>query len=101
MTDIVQSGPYLLEVDDYGIFWLKGRIHHVWIEKRPEYCDRGHFIAHVDPAPGAGHYYDIDESDKWPRYYMDFDRMIGEIQDWLDWRESDVPKRAGRTTFGA
>lgn len=87
----VLEDTFPLSQDDYGVWWLKGDVHHIWIEKRPDYCDRGHYIAHVEPAPDAGLRYDIDHSDFWPRYYMDFNRMIAEIRDWLDWRENQNP----------
>lgn len=86
-----------IEVDVYDITWIKGRIHHVWIQKRPAYCDRGHYIAHVERAPSAGLGYSIYDADKWPRYYMNYDRMIAEIRDWLDWRESKGPSEAWLT----
>ena len=85
--------------DDYGIFWIKGEIHEVWMQRRPAYCDRGHWIAHVERANGAGVEYSIDDADKWPRYYMSFDRMVDEVRDWLEWREGDGPKIAGQRAF--
>lgn len=91
---------YPVTVDAYGAWWLKGRVHHVWIERRPAYCDRGHFIAYVEPAPGAGFEFAIDAADGWPRFYMDYDRMVAEIKDWLDWREGDGPESAARAVYG-
>lgn len=76
-----------LERDQYNVHWLRGEIHHVWMQERPSYCDRGHYIAHVEPAPNAGIKYTIDTQDAWPRYFMDFDRMIDEMRDWIKWRE--------------
>ena len=89
-----QRYPLALCMDEDGIWWLKGRTHEVWMQKRPGYCDRGHYIAHVEPAFGAGIEFTIDEADHWPRYFMDFDRMVAEVRDWLEWRESDGPKLA-------
>lgn len=91
---------YPLTRDRDGTWWLRGRVHHVWIQARPAYCDRGHFLAHVEPAPGVGFEFSIDDSDKWPRYFMNFDRMVEEIREWLDWREGDGPSAAGKATFG-
>jgi hypothetical protein len=94
------SDRFPASIDEDGVVWVKGKYHHVWYQPRPTYCDRGHWIANIEPAPGAGLNYSIDDSDKWPRYYMDEDRMLMEIRDWLDWRESDGPRRAGEATFG-
>lgn len=91
---------YPLTQDEYGIWWLRGRVHEVWMQKRPAYCDRGHWVAHVEPVPSRRFEYTIDEADYWPRYYMDFDRMVAEIRDWLEWREGDGPTTAGKATFG-
>lgn len=91
---------YDLQIDEHGIWWIVGRVHVVWMQKRPDYCDRGHYIAHVEPRPGVGMEYSIDDADKWPRYFMDFTRMVDEVCDWLAWREGDGPKEAGEATFG-
>lgn len=91
---------YGLTQDEFGVWWIRGRVHHVWMQKRPDYCDRGHYIAHVEPAPGAGFAFSIDDHDKWPRYYMDFVRMVDEVCDWLRWREGPGPQEAGEATFG-
>lgn len=53
---------------------------HIWIEKRPHYCDRGHFIGKVQGIAS------IDAADLFPRYYMDVERAKGEMRDWLIWR---------------
>lgn len=80
-----------LEQGQFHEWWLKGKIHHVWIQKRPDYCDRGHYIANIERAPGINPLkYSIDNSDAWPRYYMDFDRMVEEIRAWIKWREKDA-----------
>lgn len=99
MTETVSQPLYELTLDESGCWWLKGRVHHVWMQKRPDYCDRGHYIAHVEPAPGSGFEYSVDDSDRWPRYYMDLARMVEEVRDWLEWREGDGPKTAGEVAF--
>lgn len=99
MTRILDD-RYPLEKDEDGVWWIKGNVHHIGIVQRPAYCDRGAWLAHIEPAPGAGFDYSIDESDKWPRYYMRFPTAVQEICDWLEWREGDGPKRAGKAVFG-
>jgi len=49
------------------------------LEKRPAYCDRGHFVFKCD-LPG------LDGHDFFPRYYMDETRAKLEIISWLNWR---------------
>lgn len=95
------SVAYLpVTIDEDGVWWIRGNLHHVWMQQRPAYCDRGHYIAHVEPAPDAGIAYSIDSSDRWPRYYMDRGRMFDEVRDWIDWREGDGPKTEGQRVFG-
>jgi hypothetical protein len=67
---------------------LQGRHHEITIEPRPDYCDRGHWYAKVFPLVGGqpGDF-TIDDSDGWPRYYMDHDRAVAELREWLAWRE--------------
>lgn len=52
----------------------------VWIAPRPVYCDRGHYIAHVEGIAS------IDAADCFPRYYMSLERGKEELEEWLDWR---------------
>jgi hypothetical protein len=67
-------------IDEYGCHNLHvGRVH-VWIEKRPPYCDRGHFLGHVMGVPT------LDHQDGFPRYYMNLDRAKAELEEWLQWR---------------
>lgn len=73
--------------EEDGEWWIRGRVHAIWISERPPYCDRGLYFAHVEPMPDAGVEYNIDAMDLWPRPYMDWDRMIAELRDWLAWRE--------------
>ena len=52
----------------------------VFLEKRPPYCDRGHWVGKVQGIPY------IDAADAFPRYYMDFERAKLELAEWLAWR---------------
>ena len=50
------------------------------IEKRPSYCDRGHWIARIEiPC-------DLDRADSWPNYYMSINKAKEEVFDFLQWR---------------
>ena len=100
MTASSTAEKYPITIDGDGVWWLKGRIHEVWIERRPAYCDRGHFVANVQPVSGVGIEYSIDSYDAWPRYYMDIDRAFAEIREWLEWREGDGPALMGHLVFG-
>src|SRR5260221_11752985 len=50
-----------------------------WLERRPYYCDRGHFHVNSD-LPG------IDGHDSFPRYYMNYEVAKAETEAWLKWR---------------
>jgi hypothetical protein len=50
-----------------------------WIEKRPAYCDRGHWRVVLSLA-------DIDHQDQFPRYYMSYDVAKRETEEFLRWR---------------
>jgi hypothetical protein len=63
---------------------IDGRDCFIWIEKRPPYCDRGNFLAHVAlKADGDWLGLGLDEQDGWPRYYMREETAKQEIEDWL------------------
>ena len=50
-----------------------------WLQKRPHYCDRGHFS--VDSSiPG------LDQHDSFPRYYMNYEVSKAETEAWVKWR---------------
>jgi len=50
-----------------------------WLERRPPYCDRGHWKFGCELPYIDGH-------DSFPRYYMDNTRAKSEIISWLNWR---------------
>jgi hypothetical protein len=56
----------------------------IWIEKRPDYCDRGNFIAKIEASSWLAR--DMDAEDLWPRYYFDLDRAKAECEAWLEKR---------------
>jgi hypothetical protein len=54
----------------------------VWIEKRPVYCDRGHYSVNATGNLEAS----IDWQDGFPRYFMDLSVAKQETEAWLRWR---------------
>lgn len=76
-------------IDEYGSWILTKDDARVFIQQRPPYCDRGHWIANVDGIPW------IDGADAFPRYFMDLNRAKIEMKEWLDWR-----LRSDRKTVG-
>lgn len=58
-----------------------------WIQARPSYCDRGHWVMNVDSIP------DIDFADSFPRYYMSLERAKKETIDFLKWRLLKIRSR--------
>lgn len=76
------SAPQWTYSEEYKTWeWLSRGVF-ASIQPRPHYCDRGHWIARVS---GLG---DIDNSDAFPRYYMDLERAKVEMSEWLEWRLS-------------
>ncbi len=53
-----------------------------WVQRRPTYCDRGHFQAGIEFSPGNP----IDAADGMPCYYMRLDVAKQEVRDKLLWR---------------
>lgn len=56
----------------------------ITIEARPDYCDRGNWIAKLHPEGYLSQ--EIDLSDLWPRYYFDLERAKQECEAWLEKR---------------
>ena len=68
-------------LDKDGDWRIRGKECVIWINRRPQYCDRGNFLAHLE-CWGRLHL-DIDDQDGWPRYYFDLERAKLEIEAWL------------------
>lgn len=77
--------PVLQTLDGYRYWTLAGESCWVTLESRPAYCDRGRFIAKLQPHGDLA--LEIDGQDAWPRYYFDFDRAVAEIEAWLRCRK--------------
>jgi hypothetical protein len=75
--------------DEYNIEEIQGLDCHIWIQPRPSYCDRGNFLAHIEPINDVLRL-GLDGQDGWPRYYMDLERAKTEIEDWLKKRKQWV-----------
>jgi hypothetical protein len=60
---------------------IDGKYCTVYLTERPNYCDRGNWLAQLDAKGDLAR--DIDESDGWPRYYFDLERAKAEIVAWL------------------
>lgn len=58
-----------------------GTIH---FARRPEYCDRGRVLVHVEPAHGIEcSSCNLDGADGFPRYYFDELRAVAEVEAWM------------------
>jgi hypothetical protein len=57
----------------------------IWIDRRPAYCDRGAWLAHVEVSAHPRDFH-LDHQDGWPRYYFDLDRAKAECEAWLQKR---------------
>lgn len=60
----------------------------VSIENRPHYCDRGRFSVKV--FPGCDITFDVDEQDRFPRYYFSFDNLLSEMCYWFEARKVNI-----------
>lgn len=78
----------ITERHDASKWWMvDGLDCEISIESRPAWCDRGRFIAKLHTKPGGNRLrLSVDSQDGWPRYYFDWDRMLGEIEAWLNCR---------------
>lgn len=69
------------EYDVWNFHYESGQVRvHAFIQKRPPYCDRGHYSFNADGNLG------LDGADTFPRYFMALDVAIQEASQWLNWR---------------
>jgi hypothetical protein len=79
------------------------------LERRPEYCDRGAFLAHVEPKHDAAcKPCNVDAHDLFPRFYYDEGRAKLELDAFMrrrKWIADDAPATSspleGAGTYGA
>ena len=64
---------------------MEGRLG--YLEPRPSYCDRGHWVGNIEVPCG------LDAADSWPNYYMSLERGKEEMMDFLKWRLFKIPYR--------
>ena len=62
---------------------VKGEVF-AWIQKRPLYCNRGHWQANIALPM------DLDDQDGFPRYYMKLKTAKREIKLFLLWRINKI-----------
>jgi hypothetical protein len=74
--------------DEGRVLYIAGASCVVWISQRPFYCDRGHWLAHIECFQPL--YMEMDAVDLWPRYYMDLNRGKAEVEDWMRFRREWV-----------
>lgn len=71
----------LWNLTDEGAWRIVGRECLIEIARRPQWCDRGHWLATLEARGELAR--DIDASDRWPRYYFDLPCAKSECEAWL------------------
>ena len=64
----------------------RGDAVHCYLERRPSYCDRGHFYVKIDGR------LDLDDYDGFPRYFftaVEADHHVRSFLKWRIWKVSD------------
>lgn len=69
------------ELESYQWFEIEGRDCVITLQRRPEYCDRGNWVATLHARGILAR--EIDSADAWPRYYFDLERAKAEVEAWL------------------
>jgi hypothetical protein len=64
-----------------GCLQVQGQDCTITLEPRPDYCDRGNYLARLFPRGPLRR--EIDGTDGWPRYYFNLDRAKAEVEAWL------------------
>ena len=62
--------------------WASDDILLAWVQKRPQYCDRGHWQGQIEYSPGNP----LDPADGGLHYYMRFEVAKEELRSKLLWR---------------
>lgn len=78
------------KLDDEGCWTIEGAHCRIWMQARPPYCDRGNWLAHIEPTTHDVRKLHLDDADRWPRYYFDLQRAKAEVEAWLIKRKEAV-----------
>lgn len=66
---------------DPEYYAIRGKECAITLERRPQYCDRGNWIAKLYAIGAlAG---DLDSADLWPRFYFSTNAARSEVEAWL------------------
>ncbi len=71
--------PYYL--DGYGCLIITQPNFHIWMNKRPGYCDRGRYGFHAEGRNGKVG--EIDSADMFPRYFFSMQNAFNEINEFI------------------
>jgi len=72
-------------------FTHENTVVHAFIQKRPHYCDRGHYQLNIDILKSTEPWGELDPQDGFPRYYMSFKTAAEECESFLIWRLLKIP----------
>src|SRR5262245_37437153 len=89
----------LIWIQHYGehwktvaIIWEKNEnagFYEIWLAKRPDYCDRGDWLIHVDECSTPPH---MDGADGFPRYFFgSADQAKEQMETWVSRRKECKP----------
>jgi hypothetical protein len=69
--------------DEYGSLVLDFACGRVVATKRPDYCNRGDFLVHLDYDPDPVRGFAVSGADLWPRYLFGLHAMKLQVEEWL------------------
>lgn len=75
-----------------GYWSVEGTEMTAFIELRPYYCDRGRYKVLIEARGRFA--LEFDEQDGFPRYFFNWDRMLGELEDFMECRKQLVKERS-------
>ena len=87
------SSTYVdLTVTEHGHPFLR-----IWIIERPGYCDRGRYGWGCESKDQ--YLFTIDEADGFPRYFFSLQRLLDELNDWVQFRNRQLQIDQGQKTY--
>lgn len=69
------------EIKETGYWECQLGVALIWVQKRPDYCDRGRW--QLNAKSFDSRMVSIDEQDGFPRYYFTNEALILEVMAWL------------------
>lgn len=97
VTALASAGHKPLVGEQYSTIFIENDVFTMWVEPRPDHCDRGRWMWMVQPMHNVDA--TVDEADMFPRYFFHQECLVMELTTWLKTRMRRVESKRATAFF--